>query len=108
MRRPEETPPERLRIDVWLWRARVARTRALAVGLVQSGHVRVNGQRVRAPGHALKRGDVLTIALSAAVRVLRVVDFGERRGPATEARALFDDLGPHQGENAAPQDGRLE
>ncbi|GLK78898.1 RNA-binding S4 domain-containing protein [Methylopila turkensis] len=97
MRRPEESPPERLRIDVWLWRARVARTRALAVGLVQSGHVRVNGQRVRAPGHGLKRGDVLTIALSAAVRVLRVAEFGERRGPAAEAQALFEELGDGDG-----------
>lgn len=105
---PEDVAPARLRIDVWLWRARVAKTRARAAELAQSGHVRVNGQRISAAGRGVKVGDVLTIALERTVRVLRVAGFGDRRGPATEARALFDDLAPHQSENAAPQDDSLE
>ncbi|MFD1333120.1 RNA-binding S4 domain-containing protein [Methylopila musalis] len=90
--RPEELPPDRARLDVWLWRARVVKTRALAVRLVQSGHVRVNGQRITAAGRGVKAGDVLTIALESTVRVLRVADLGARRGPADEALSLFTDL----------------
>jgi len=105
---PEDVAPARLRIDVWLWRARVAKTRARAAELAQSGHVRVNGQRISAAGRGVKIGDVLTIALERTVRVLRIAGFGDRRGPAAEARALFDDLAPHEGEDAAPQGDRLE
>lgn len=105
---PDDVAPVRLRIDVWLWRARVAKTRALAAELAQSGHVRVNGQRISAAGRGVKIGDVLTIALERTVRVLRVVGFGDRRGPATEARALFDDLAPASSEDAASRYDGLE
>lgn len=95
-----ELPRPRVRLDVWLWRARVAKTRPLAVKLVGSGHVRVNGARERSPGRGLIVGDVLTVALDARVRVLKVAAFGERRGPAEEARTLYDDLSPGQESNA--------
>lgn len=91
-----ELPRPRVRLDVWLWRARVVKTRALAVKLVGSGHVRVNGARERSPGRGLIAGDVLTIALDSGVRVLRIDAFGERRGPADEARTLYEDLSPAQ------------
>lgn len=84
----------RLRLDKWLWHARVVKTRSLAGKLVESGHVRVNGTRTDAPAKPVRPGDVLTIALERTVRVLKVVGLGERRGPATEARELFDDLSP--------------
>ena len=83
---------ERQRLDKWLWHARVVRARSSAAGLVEAGHVRINGVRERAPGHAVKAGDVLTIGLDNSVRVLRVVGFAERRGDATAARVLYDDL----------------
>ncbi|WP_020179517.1 RNA-binding S4 domain-containing protein [Methylopila sp. M107] len=84
-----QSPPPRARLDVWLWRARVAKTRGLAAKLVSSGHVRVNGAREKAPGRGLLIGDTLTIALDRAVRVLEITAFGERRGPASEARELY-------------------
>lgn len=84
----------RQRIDKWLWHSRVIRTRADAAALVSKGHVRVNGVRQSAPGHALKAGDVLTIALDARVRVLKVIGFSERRGDAQAALALYEDLQP--------------
>ncbi|MDP1881281.1 MAG: RNA-binding S4 domain-containing protein [Bradyrhizobium sp.] len=83
---------ERQRLDKWLWHARVVKARSSAAALVEAGHVRINGVRERAPGHAVKAGDVLTIGLDNSVRVLRVVGFAERRGDATAARALYDDL----------------
>jgi ribosome-associated heat shock protein Hsp15 len=88
-----ETPP-RLRIDKWLWHARVVKSRSLAARLVEGGHVRVGGARVTDPAKPVKPGDVLTIALQHMVRVVRVVALGERRGPATEAATLYDDLSP--------------
>jgi ribosome-associated heat shock protein Hsp15 len=85
---------DRLRIDKWLWHARVMKTRSLAAKLVADGHVRVNGTRTDTPAKAVKPGDVLTIALERTVRVYRVKALGERRGPATEAQALYEDLSP--------------
>lgn len=82
----------RIRLDKWLWFARVVRTRALAQELAGSGHVRVNGQRAEAASKAVRIGDVLTIALPSRVRVLRVMDVAERRGPASEAERLYEEL----------------
>jgi ribosome-associated heat shock protein Hsp15 len=87
-----EAPSERQRLDKWLWHARVVKARSSAAALVQSGHVRINGARESAPGHSVKLGDVLTIALDRTVRVLKVVGFAERRGDAAAARILYDDL----------------
>jgi ribosome-associated heat shock protein Hsp15 len=79
------------RIDRWLWHARVVRTRNDAAELVAKGRVRLNGTRETSPGHGVKAGDVLTVALDARVLVLKVVTFSERRGDAQAARHLYED-----------------
>jgi ribosome-associated heat shock protein Hsp15 len=84
--------PQRIRLDKWLWFARVVKTRALAQELAASGHVRVNGQRADSAAKAIRIGDVLTIALPSRVRVLKVLDTAERRGPASTTTGLYDDL----------------
>jgi ribosome-associated heat shock protein Hsp15 len=78
----------------------MTKTRALAAKLVSSGHVRVNGKKIAEPGRGLLIGDVLTVALSRDVRVVRVVDFGERRGPAAEARTLYEIVAPPEADEA--------
>jgi ribosome-associated heat shock protein Hsp15 len=83
---------ERQRLDKWLWHARVVKARASAAALIEAGHVRVNGVREKAPGHSVKAGDVVTIGLDRTVRILKVVGFAERRGDASAARVLYDDL----------------
>jgi ribosome-associated heat shock protein Hsp15 len=83
---------ERQRLDKWLWHARVVKARTSAAALVEAGHVRINGVREKAPGHSVKAGDVLTIGLDRSVRVLKVIGFAERRGDASSARVLYDDL----------------
>ena len=85
---------DRQRIDKWLWHARVVRTRTSAASLVDSGHVRLNGERVTATSRPVKTGDVVTIALDRTVRVMKVTGFAERRGDADAARLLFEDLTP--------------
>jgi ribosome-associated heat shock protein Hsp15 len=93
---------DRQRIDKWLWHARVVRTRSAAAALAASGHVRINGQRVDAPSRAVRPGDVVTVALDRAVRVLKVLGFAERRGSADDARVLCETIGPPPGRTTAP------
>jgi ribosome-associated heat shock protein Hsp15 len=81
---------DRVRIDKWLWHARFFRSRVLAQGAAESGKLRLNGERVVKPGHGVKRGDILTVPQGREVLVVRVVGFGERRGPASEAQALYE------------------
>jgi ribosome-associated heat shock protein Hsp15 len=89
---PDAAAPERQRIDKWLWHARVVRTRESAAALATSGHVRVNGAKIRASAASVRRGDVVTVALDHSVRVMRVCGFASRRGDAEDARQLFEDL----------------
>ncbi|KFE36707.1 RNA-binding S4 domain-containing protein [Thioclava atlantica] len=89
-----ERASERLRIDKWLWHARFCKTRALAQQVVQGGRVRVNGQRIDKPGRAVGPGDVLTLRIGAQVQVLRILDCGTRRGPASEAQGLYERIEP--------------
>jgi ribosome-associated heat shock protein Hsp15 len=81
------------RIDVWLWRARFVKTRALAAALVERGAVRLTHQgreaRLDKPSRYVHPGDLLTFAQNGRVTSLRVEALGERRGPAEEARALY-------------------
>ncbi|WP_292062790.1 RNA-binding S4 domain-containing protein [Brevundimonas sp. UBA7664] len=81
------------RIDVWLWRARFAKTRALAAAMVERGVVRLthNGLQARLDkaSRAVHVGDTLVFALGGRLMELTVEAFGERRGPAEEARALY-------------------
>ena len=90
----------RVRLDKWLFHARMLKSRALAADLIAEGRIRVNGEPTAKPHRAVGAGDVLTFALHGRVRVLRILAPGERRGPAAEARALYDDLAPE-----APEDG---
>ena len=97
-----EERPDQQRLDKWLWFARMARTRSAAARLVSDGHVRVNGQRVERAAKAVQPGDVLTIALPLDPRLLRIVAIGARRGPFTQARQLYEDIGAGLERRATP------
>lgn len=83
-------------MDVWLWRARFLKTRALACAFVEEGRVRLSrgGQETRLdkPSRTVRAGDVLTFAVGGRAVTLRVESLGERRGPASEAQALYSRL----------------
>ncbi len=83
-----------VRADVWLWRARFFKTRSLAAKFVDEGRIRLTRggaeSRVDKPSRAVKPGDVLVFGLAGRVVSVRVLDCGERRGPATEARGLYE------------------
>lgn len=82
-----------IRLDKWLWQARFFKSRSLAAQAVSKG-VRINGTSVSKPAASLRPGDVLTFVQARQVRVVRMLAAGTRRGPATEAQALYDDLTP--------------
>jgi ribosome-associated heat shock protein Hsp15 len=91
---PGKTTTGGQRLDRWLWFARVLKSRTLAAQFIEGGKVRVNRMRVLKPGHSLRKGDVLTLTLRGRVQVLKVLAVGKRRGPAPEARLLYQPLGP--------------
>ena len=80
------------RLDLWLWCARVAKARPDCARLVEEGAVRLNRQPTVKAHARLRIGDVLTMALRGEVRVWRVLALAERRGPAPEARLLYDEV----------------
>jgi len=84
----------RCRIDKWLWHARFFKTRTRATRLCAAGRLRLNRVVVSKAHAALRPGDVLTFPQGAHIRVIRVVALATRRGPATEAQMLYEDLAP--------------
>ena len=84
--------PESIRLDKWLWQARFFKSRALASKLCAAGRVRIDGEVVTKAHAAIRPGHVLTFPQARDIRVVRVVALGARRGPAAEARTLYEDL----------------
>lgn len=81
-----------IRLDRWLHHARLFKTRTLAAEMIGGGGIRINGQPSRKPAQAVRSGDTVTVAAHGRVRVLRVLMLGERRGPASEAALLYEEL----------------
>ena len=81
-----------MRLDRWLWHARFFKTRSLATRFVEKARCRIDGRLVDKAHAAVSPGMVLTFALGPKVRVVRVVALGERRGPAPEARTLYEEI----------------
>jgi ribosome-associated heat shock protein Hsp15 len=84
----------RQRLDKWLFFARVVKSRSLGAKLAVSGRVRINRDKATQAADQVKPGDVLTMTLDRRILVYRVLDPGVRRGPAEEARTLYEDLSP--------------
>ena len=81
-----------LRLDKWLWHARFFKSRTLAAKQIRGGKCRVNKQIIKKVRYQIHKGDVLTFAQGQRIRIIRVRALGERRGPASEARGLYEDL----------------
>ncbi|WP_176085055.1 RNA-binding S4 domain-containing protein [Martelella sp. HB161492] len=90
----ERAGGERQRIDKWLFFTRMAKSRSLAQKLVDSGHVRVNGQKIARSSVEIMPGDRVELALERRDVVLVVVAAGSRRGPYEEAQRLYEDHSP--------------
>jgi ribosome-associated heat shock protein Hsp15 len=84
----------RQRIDKWLFFARAVKSRSLAAKLAVAGRVRINRDKAAQASDLVKAGDVLTITLDGRILVWKVLAPGVRRGPAEEARTLYEDMSP--------------
>ena len=87
---------EQMRIDKWLWHARFFKSRTLAGKLCSSGRVRLNGKLLAKSHASLGVDDVLTFPKERETRVIKVIALGHRRGPASEAAELYQDMEPPQ------------
>jgi ribosome-associated heat shock protein Hsp15 len=81
-----------LRLDKFLWFARIVKTRALAQAMAETGRIRIGGRLIDRAHAPVKAGDVLSFAQRGTVRVLRVEALPARRGPPAEARTLYSEL----------------
>lgn len=99
--RPDKQGP---RIDKWLWYARFFKTRTLASKVCNGGKLRVNSAPIAKAHHRVRLGDVLTFPQANGIRVIEVVAFGERRGPAPEAQMLYRDLAPPEPKTPSTDD----
>lgn len=86
------TPAPSLRLDKWLVYARFVKTRERAQDLIENTRIRVNRVVVEKAAHPVRPGDLITLPLGPGIRVLRVLALGERRGPAAEARTLYEEI----------------
>ncbi len=90
-----------MRLDRWLWFARVAKTRSLAQRLCAEGAISLGGTVMLKPGHPVRVGDVLAIRQRGMLRQIAVLALGTRRGPPAEARRLYAETAPPQSLRAA-------
>lgn len=81
-----------LRLDKWLWHARFFKSRSLAAAYCAEGRLRLNRRHIGRASAAVRVGDVLTFPLGDAIRVVRVLALGKRRGPPAEARTLYAEI----------------
>ncbi|WP_230292303.1 MULTISPECIES: RNA-binding S4 domain-containing protein [unclassified Croceicoccus] len=88
-----------LRIDRLLWMLRLAHSRGAAQDIVAAGHIRRNGQRVTRMAQPVCAGDVLTVPVGRAIRVIALDSLPSRRGPASEAQSHYHDLANHTQQN---------
>ena len=82
-----------MRIDRYLHCIRLVKSRTLAQGVIDTGHVRIDGKRVEKPSEEVRVGSVVALPLRDRVRVVRVLALPNRRGPAAEARMCYEELG---------------
>jgi ribosome-associated heat shock protein Hsp15 len=82
-----------MRLDRFLFFIRLAKSRTLAQGLIEAGNVRLDGRRVAKAAEDVRVGSVVALPLRGQVRILRVLALPARRGPASEARGCYEELG---------------
>ncbi len=82
----------RLRLDKYLWFARIVKTRSAAQAIAEQGRLRINGRVIDRSHAPVGIGDVLSFAVHGKVRVLRIEALPARRGPPAEARTLYSEI----------------
>lgn len=91
---PGETGSRKERLDRFLFFSRAVKSRTLAQKIIEAGAIRVNSEKTDRTDHKVGAGDVLTMAMHGRILVWRILDPGTRRGPASEAQGLYEDISP--------------
>lgn len=86
---------ETIRLDRFLWFARLAKTRSAAQAIAEKGTLRLDGRRIERSAVAVRIGSIIVFPLHGKVRALRVEALPRRRGPPAEAAALYTSLETH-------------
>jgi ribosome-associated heat shock protein Hsp15 len=82
-----------VRIDRYLHCIRLIKSRTQAQGLIETGHVRLDGKRVLKSAEEVREGQVIALPLHGAIRIVRILALPRRRGPAAEARCCYEEVG---------------
>jgi ribosome-associated heat shock protein Hsp15 len=91
---PGQAPLRKERLDRFLFFSRAVKSRTLAQKIIESGAIRVNSEKTERTDYKVGAGDVLTMSLNNRIVVWRILDCGTRRGPASEAQTLYEDMSP--------------
>ena len=86
-----------MRIDLFLHRIRLVKSRRLAQSVIETGYVRVDGKRIEKASEQVQEGSVIALPLQGKVRVIRILALPARRGPASEARTCYEELEANTG-----------
>lgn len=89
-----------MRVDRYLHCIRLVKSRTLAQSVIEAGHVRIDGKRVEKPSEEVRVGSIVALPLHGRIRILKVLGLPERRGPATEARMCYQELGIDEAKSA--------
>ncbi len=81
-----------MRVDLFLHRIRLVKSRTLAQGMIDTGHIRVDGRRIAKPSEPVRAGSILALPLRGEVRIIEVLALPARRGPPVEARAAYREI----------------
>ena len=87
-----------MRIDRYLHCIRLIKSRTQAQGLIETGHVRIDGKRVLKSAEEVREGQVIALPLRGAIRILRVTALPQHRGPPAEARGCYEEVGEQAGD----------
>lgn len=82
-----------MRLDRYLFFIRLVKSRTLAQAVIEAGNIRIDGKRVAKTSEEVRVGSVVALPLHGQVRILRVLALPQRRGPASEARTCYEELG---------------
>ena len=94
---PTDVQRDTQRLDKWLVYARFCKTRSQAAALVTGGNIRINGRKIEKPDAKLHEGDVLTLANSTGVQLIKILELAERRGSPEAAHHMYEILPQNPG-----------
>ena len=83
-----------LRLDVYLYYIRIFKSRSIATKFVSTNRLRISGQVTQKPHKMISIGDVLTMTINHNIKILKVLDIPNRRGPYSEAINFYEDITP--------------